>query len=502
MLKDILDVQEQETMLHSISIMTSLGCNLQCDYCIINRGRKHNPARANELQKATIQALQDGSFRENVKNAIMRFGTPPSQIYRMELWGQEPTLTLQHFTADLENWLKDFPSLDTIFFSTNGVAFPEKLIDLIMTMEKVANRPINLQIQFSYDGDYSSANIRGDKDVKVLQHFKTVADACNNVKFNHVNVEFFLHGVVSFELVRTIGNDEDKIHQYWDAFDELAIEINELNRNRKIHIFPKVSVTEEMPYKCSAEDGVMMYNFFYKSLMHNIKNAPLDLFHLASHFSRVITKGWPNDRHEDLDTIMTNIMQSLQDPFFLIDNSVLTKTLSNGFFCGSGSGELKIMYDGTLVSCQNSIYETDFDGLDCSLTDIETATKKSWIEHNIFLNTRTCSDEDIEYYRYKFMTGRSQTFWHVFNTTLSTIYYLAKSKQISFLYLENPLKMVKHAFILSFINQCYYNNGILTGSMWAKDTGIIRRYCNGIADILEEYEDCNRRKNQPRGIMS
>ena len=33
---------------------------------------------------------------------------------------------------------------------------------------------------------------------------------------------------------------------------------------------------------------------------------------------------------------------------------------------------------------------------------------------------------------------------------------------------------------------------IYTGSAWSKDTGVIRRYCNGVAKYSESHENNNR----------
>ena len=108
-----------------LSLMTSCGCNLKCEYCLIDKAKKYNPKAAAELQKNTIQALKDNSFCDNAKKTVIAMGGTPNDIIRIELWGQEQTLTLEHFYGNIEHWLDTFPNWSELSFSTNGQAFPE-----------------------------------------------------------------------------------------------------------------------------------------------------------------------------------------------------------------------------------------------------------------------------------------------------------------------------------------------------------------------------------------
>ena len=61
---------KEKLNLSAISLCNTAACNLRCDYCYINASRK-NKEKANELQKNNIQALQDGTYLNNVKKAIL-----------------------------------------------------------------------------------------------------------------------------------------------------------------------------------------------------------------------------------------------------------------------------------------------------------------------------------------------------------------------------------------------------------------------------------------------
>ena len=147
----------------ALALMTSLGCNLKCDYCLINKAIQYNPQHAAQLHKNTIQALKDGSFRKNVINTLTLMGETPNTINHMELWGQEQILTLDYFIDDLPGWLEDFPNWTGLFFSTNGQTGADKIVRLIQALEN-SGRGMHFSLQWSYDGSYSSKNIRHDSE--------------------------------------------------------------------------------------------------------------------------------------------------------------------------------------------------------------------------------------------------------------------------------------------------------------------------------------------------
>lgn len=176
----------------------------------------------------------------------------------------------------------------------------------------------------------------------------------------------------------------------------------------------------------------------------------------------------------------------------------INRQLSSFFFCGSVVGELKIMYDGTLVNCQNSIFETDPDNITPDDDLIVHGAKMTWAKKGFYLNPITASKEEIEKLKYIFSVGRSSTFWHMFNTNITQLHFLSISGQIDPIYAKDFHLLIEHAFICTYLNQCYYNNGIRTGSMWLKDTGALRKCCNGVAQQSAIFE-INSMKNGERG---
>ena len=78
-----------------LSLLTSLGCNLNCEYCYI---AKSVNANSHNLQKATMEALSNGTYINNVKAVLEKLEQSPKAIDSISFWGQEPTLTLNLIT--------------------------------------------------------------------------------------------------------------------------------------------------------------------------------------------------------------------------------------------------------------------------------------------------------------------------------------------------------------------------------------------------------------------
>ena len=64
----------------------------------------------------------------------------------LELWGQEPTLTLNEFSSNFAEIYKMCPNIDKVLYSTNGIAFIDRSINFAKLIDKVVNKPCKLSI--------------------------------------------------------------------------------------------------------------------------------------------------------------------------------------------------------------------------------------------------------------------------------------------------------------------------------------------------------------------
>ena len=153
----------------SLTLVTSAGCNLNCEYCLIAQNKNSRENNEN-IQLNTIKALQDGSFLKNVSEDLKYFKIPRTNIKEIGFWGQEPTLTIKYFTQNIKDWLTAFPSLYRISFSTNGMDFGEDLFEFLKGIDENTNKPFEVRIQVSYDGEYSTNNIRNANNIQIVNN--------------------------------------------------------------------------------------------------------------------------------------------------------------------------------------------------------------------------------------------------------------------------------------------------------------------------------------------
>lgn len=70
-----------------LSLVLSCDCNLNCSYCHLSAHNLNNRKKAIELQKATIQALQDGTFIKNIKDVFEKLGQSTNNVEAIDFWG-------------------------------------------------------------------------------------------------------------------------------------------------------------------------------------------------------------------------------------------------------------------------------------------------------------------------------------------------------------------------------------------------------------------------------
>ena len=482
----------QNTKIAAISLMFAVGCNLSCDYCLIHKSRYNNKF-IEEMRKNTIQALDDGTYLNNILKVIDKMDGDPRDIRQIDLWGQEPTLQLEYFTKHIQDWLAAFPRLDRIFFSTNGVAFWEKIYDLIIEVDNNIDHDILIRLQWSYDGDYSTNNIRHGSS-QIMKNLESLIKKLNTHKFNHVQVDVAVHGVLSFALMREINGEMDKLRAYYRNCVDTIRPISDLVSNENMHVHHTIALGEETPYKCSTEEGCAWYDFISKLMIIQETEEQFSTTHINEIYFNAIKRAFPPhvaEKYSNLDELVYDLCTRLNPNTAnttMADNGhaiEISQLISDSFFCGTGQGEIKVLYDGTLINCQNSIYEKDIENINPEVNMLNEIKRSQSRAGVVFMNPLTDSEEKIQKYKYLFTTGRSSSFWHSFLTVYQKMRLMSFAGQISAVYYRDPFLTLKHAFILCMINQCTYNNGIMTGSYWCRDTGLIRRYANGML-LLEE----------------
>lgn len=466
-----------EQPITGLSLMLSCGCNLSCKYCLIDQSKNTN---SSFIQEQTINSLKDGSFLNNTLAVLKKINSSPQYIQNIEFWGQEPTLTLDLFTLNLENWIKPFPNLKSILFSTNGKSYPEKIIDFLKTMDLYAKKEIKITIQFSYDEEYSNQNLRQVDSSIITKNIQYIISQLNNINFSKIKIDFVFHSVISKNLINTL-QDMNSVNNYCTNLFEWPKQFILTNKNPNLHIFENIGFGIEVPIEASQEDGINFTNFYrmVKYCNYNQTHNNIVIKCIKGIFTRTennILKKYSNKDNNTLLDILKNINYDKD----------LQKDLSLGYsYCGANYCELKIMYDGTLLNCQNQIYDTNINFLNKDNYFIYSV-KKSEKQHNKILNPLFATEEEIQQLFLTYKTIKENNFKLMYNNALNLIYILAKCHQIDQTYLTDKAKLLRHGFFIAKYNNCAYNKFIKTGNSIFINAGTIRLLCNGILDIILE----------------
>ena len=467
----------------TLTLIVSCGCNLKCSYCEIAKSVNEDSAR---LQTETIQALENGTFLQNVKQTFQRLSINNEHIYSLDLWGQEPTLTLDKFTAHLEEWINFLPNIEKFFFSTNGMAYPERIVDLVLTFEKLwenKDKPLEFTLQFSYDGDLSTNNIRNAESTTIQKNLLYIINELNKYQINNIIFKPHVHGVVSLELLKLLDTPE-KVLDYYNNMADWIEPFLDLSTNFNVKFDYSPSLSLEAPVDATSEDGWRLTRFakwtqqldrrklhsdYINQTIKYLFSPPFATAFIAAACNEITIDDW--------------VTRILQDRNYYDE---ATRFLSPNIFCGTNKFSIKIMYDGTLISCQNNIFDRDKRYATADTPELKSI-KDSWVDHHLFINPIHDTDKQIETVLELFNTTQTTSWRFLIEHYIITMYWLARAGQIDVKYCENEYVLVKHALMLIKYNQCVYNNYIKTGSAFMRGNGWFRLFFNGYADVLE-YE--------------
>lgn len=468
--------------IQSISIISSCGCNLKCSYCVIAQSENKY---THQLQADTIKGLQDGSFLQNVVNSLLALNQSPAKIKMFSLWGQEPTLTIQYLTEHWEDWQKAFPNIEKIFFSTNGMAYGERIVDFVKAVDKFATKNIGIQIQFSYDGEFSTNNIRNASSIQIKENARKVIEALNPYRLQKADVMFCFHGVMSQALIETLTSGEIT-QEYYNQASSWVADLVAVNENRNVKVEPGVGFIFEAPIDASAEQGIELAAWYKKMIKVNPKYVTNDMGNIEAHsiltaYQRAY-RGIQNCKYNSYKEMIKQIVFNEAEMQHFLD------FFSRSSFCGTFYGELKIMHDGTIIGCQNSMYEQHPDVIKND-GSIKNGAKLALAEHQTFFVHPLNDDIQHIYDVFNiFRANRESSFMFTYTNTVNLMLWMLEAHQIDESYRDIE-KLLTHSFYLTLLSACVYNNYIQTGTFYGISTGMIRYMCNGFLDCVLDNDE-------------
>ena len=455
----------------TLTLVCACACNLSCSYCEL--AKNYNPSSM-RLQQNTIQAFKNGTYLNNIKTIYHRLNIDPKTTTNIELWGQEPTLVLDAWYARLEEWCNYFSNLESVFFSTNGVEHTNKIIQLIQLLDKyIIKNNFVFKLQYSYDGEYSTNNLRNISSTTIANNIKYLFNELNKITLKKIKVEIFTHGIISLDLLRQL-NTKAKIMQYYTTMDDWHIDLMKYNHNRKVSFNPVMTPAIAMPADATQKDGEALATFTRTSY---------NLYPINPIIDQLL------DRH-NLDLPNLKKVHSLDECVERIikdekyRNDIFRDINNQGITCGTGVHTLKVMYDGTLLNCQNNMYILNKTYIKNDKT-VRAESKISLNEHNTFINLIKDSDEKIiNYYRMYLTAFCKNTPFQIAYFT-SVLKYLSAIGQVDRRYSKDKKLLLKHILVMLLQETCPYNNQMVTGSIFLKHEGFFKLYFNGMAEWYE-----------------
>ena len=465
----------------SLTLISSESCNLNCSYCVIAKSiNKEQKIAENEKIKASFN---DGTYLNNIKKISKKYNLNPYELKHLELWGQEPTLTLNEFKNAFKGFYDFFPNLDSFYFSTNGVAFPNRIVDLAKHMDEIVDKPFDFGFQISYDGYEATKNLRGIKPEIIIQNVETIILALNKIEFKNLKINVSFHNVLSAAIINKYGGSDeynDEFYKYLDELSSLGMHFHLMNTNANVVVHNLFTPGIEVPYNATAQEGKNLCNFIEKATQIG-KNLDVQWWiHILYKFNEYLEY---TDKQNNLDVfpVITSYLPTENE----YDNYV--KSLSTAMGCGSNYDDVKIRYDGTILHCQNGISFLQM----ADYADKEELTyniHKEIVPRKYYPNLLKDEDE-LEVYK-SLQRGhlfRTSSFPFIVSEVLNLMIILLKCNQIDESY-NDYTKLFSHALKLSQIFICWDNNLNTTGSGFGKLAGEIRFYCNGFLDIVVQAE--------------
>ena len=470
----------------NLTFISSESCNLNCKYCEIS---KDATSTHREEAIKVKESLSNGSFFTNCEKIFQIYNIDPLQIDTFTLWGQEPTLTLDALSSQMSKLLDYLKNCKFVFFSTNGMAYPERIIDYIKTINNYLslenkNRVLHVEIQFSIDGLGEDIKARGaDPDIIKKNIFYILEQLQNYQMYHTMDVFIDFHGVLTLDIVR--NGLKNGVGKHWHEIDEFINDIYLKNKNHQIIISRKISSAFQCPINATSEEGKMVAEYLDKCIHLNepFKSSALSPTNVLNLYINPIRKR--NGQRETREDMINGIFD-----IFNYDYSQDTdyEIIKYKFGCSSADGSLKLRYNRAELFCQNVIIDLTEEDLK-NKQGMKYDIHKFQLKHNYNPNLLTSQKKDVENFIDRLDGGGHFSVPFMLSQMVNQMYLLLENHQIDESYQNNPEKILRHASYLIRIIQCWYNQLIETGSIYTKSLGTIRFYCNGVLDIIEKYSE-------------
>lgn len=347
------------TELKSLTIILNKSCNLQCEYCFINKDED-----IASISSDITKNLQDAIVNNYYKSKLKEIFNPKelNSVTELHIWGGEPTLHSESILLLVSQLLEICPNLRNIIFSSNWSLpnYDKKMLSIYEGLKHIHENefpytnPFKLQVQCSVDGPEKFNNRRGkglsDKILININH--TLNKLIPVFNSRHCAFYFHTHSVVDMNSFKLFTNIDD-VSDYFSYF--YAIE--RLNPNLKDNGFKFLSMPNmvlKFPMKSTSEDGKIVekaYRTFYNYHVNGMKN------NLPEFYQKEIRYIIPGSDRFRISKSNSLTIKDLENILYEMDTRNITSQPLTSSLCGQGVYGITMGINGKFALCQNSFFD-------------------------------------------------------------------------------------------------------------------------------------------------
>lgn len=333
----------------SVTLFTSALCNLNCKYCYICKDK------TGCLKQIDKDLEEDFKNRAQLKSVLNYHPKMKDNLCHITLWGGEPTLHLERFIDQVEDWFEAFPNLKGFDISTN-FTIPGTIPQFERMLDKVSKcydarrnngKKFEFDLQMSIDG-YRELNDfnrgQGTTD-KFLKNYKELL----KIKYDQKNINIIAHTkpTLAKETFHFLDTKE-KVYKWFEFLDQ------ELGRPwieaGEPFIFFQSMFNCAQPAEWTQEDG-----YEFAKLMENIYN-----------LTPKIKKNLPSWSNVETFIPMANLtlqyIEQRDEPIKTLDQlRARYRKPDCGGTCGVFTGQIVPIHGNKFTMCHRGLYDAYVD---------------------------------------------------------------------------------------------------------------------------------------------
>lgn len=289
----------------------------------------------------------------------------------------------------------------------------------------------------------------------IIRNIKAVLKLLNTIEFNNMKIKMRAHRIISCELLKDLERD-NSVDTYYNNLYYFDRSLNYSNSNFDIDFYPTLGF--EMPLNVTKEDGIRLSEF----MTHDRISYSQTLFNIIKQYNC-----------QTFDEFCHLFLKDKEAASQIINE------LNNDLYCGINYNELSIRYDGTIVGCENMIFNS---------MEKMSQIEKSWQIHQLCPNIYNSDSKDIDNLLKMFAYNR--TAWSfIIEHMMIQIQTMAQAQEIKDIYNNDEFLIFKYAFLGLTLPWCYYSNLMTSGSIYLQGKDFFNFFYNGYIELVEQQYD-------------